>query len=64
MKMKFLELKCYLKEHKPYDIGYVKLDDMLKTNDDICLYIAKYCDKNNLLFEFIKRISSIIAMIE
>lgn len=42
----------------------IDLDDMPKTDDDICLEVAKYCGKNNLPFDFIKRTSPVIAKIE
>lgn len=42
----------------------IDLDSNPKTDDDICLEIAKYCGKNNLPFEFVKRTSPVIAMIE
>ncbi|MGG5461218.1 DUF4318 domain-containing protein [Clostridium sp. B9] len=42
----------------------IELDSIPKTDDEICLEVAKYCGKNNLPFEFIKRTSPIVAMIE
>ncbi|EGT3616689.1 DUF4318 domain-containing protein [Clostridium perfringens] len=42
----------------------IDLDDMPKTDDDICLEVAKYCGKNNLPFDFIKRTSPVIAKIK
>ncbi|MDZ4993514.1 DUF4318 domain-containing protein [Clostridium perfringens] len=42
----------------------IDLDDMPKTDDDICLAVAKYCGKNNLTFDFIKRTSPVIAKIK
>ncbi|HHD2752906.1 TPA: DUF4318 domain-containing protein [Clostridium perfringens] len=42
----------------------IDLDDMPKTDDDICLEVEKYCGKNNLPFNFIKRTSPVIAKIK
>ncbi|HJF36603.1 MAG TPA: DUF4318 domain-containing protein [Clostridium perfringens] len=43
---------------------FIDLDDMPKTDEDICLEVAKYCGKDGLAFEFIKRTSPVIAMID
>ena len=43
---------------------FIDLDDMPKTDEDICLEVAKYCGKDGLDFEFIKRTSPVIAMID
>ena len=43
---------------------FIDLDDMPKTDEDICLEVAKYCGKDGLAFEFIKRTSPLIAMID
>lgn len=42
----------------------IELDDIPKNDEDICMSIAKYCGKNNLSFEFIKRTSPVIAIID
>lgn len=42
----------------------IDLDVEPKTDDEICLEVAKYCGKNGLPFEFIKRTSPVVAMIE
>ncbi|BDU86877.1 DUF4318 domain-containing protein [Clostridium perfringens] len=42
----------------------IDLDIIPKTDTDICLEVAKYCAKNNLSFEFIKRTSPVVATIE
>ncbi|MDU1967743.1 MAG: DUF4318 domain-containing protein [Clostridium perfringens] len=42
----------------------IDLDVEPKTDEDICLEVAKYCGKDGLAFEFIKRTSSVIAMID
>lgn len=42
----------------------IELDDIPKTDDDICIEVAKYCGHNNLTFEFLKRTSPIIAIID
>ena len=43
---------------------FIDLDDMPKTDEDICLEFAKYCGKDGLAFEFIKRTSPVIDMID
>ena len=43
---------------------FIDLDDMPKTDEDICLEVAKYCGKDGLAFDFIKRTSPVIAMID
>ncbi|CUO11619.1 TPA: DUF4318 domain-containing protein [Clostridium perfringens] len=42
----------------------IDLDVEPKTDEDICLEVAKYCGKDGLTFEFIKRTSPVIAMID
>lgn len=42
----------------------IELDDIPKTDDDICIEVAKYCGRNNLYFEFLKRTSPIVAIID
>lgn len=42
----------------------IDLDVEPKTDEDICLEVAKYCGKDGLAFEFIKRTSPVIAMID
>ena len=43
---------------------FIDLEDMPKTDEDICLEVAKYCGKDGLAFDFIKRTSPVIAMID
>ncbi|MGG5461204.1 DUF4318 domain-containing protein [Clostridium sp. B9] len=42
----------------------VNLNDMPKTDDDICAEVEKYCGENNLSVDLIKRTSPVIAKIE
>ena len=42
----------------------IELDDIPKTNEDICLAVAKYCVENNMQYEFLKRTDPVIAMID
>ena len=42
----------------------IDLDVEPKTDEDICLEVAKYCGKDGLAFEFIKRTSPVIAKIK
>ncbi|MEG2935273.1 MAG: DUF4318 domain-containing protein [Clostridium sp.] len=42
----------------------IELNDIPKTDDDICIEVAKYCGQNNFTFEFIKRTSPITAIID
>ena len=42
----------------------IDLDVEPKTDEDICLEVAKYCGKDGLAFDFIKRTSPVIAMID
>lgn len=41
----------------------IELDDIPKTNEDICLAVAKYCAENNMQYEFLSRTEPIIAML-
>ncbi|MDM0469151.1 DUF4318 domain-containing protein [Clostridium perfringens] len=43
---------------------FIDLDDMPKTDEDICLEVERYCGKNNLPFDFIKKTSPVIAKIK
>lgn len=43
---------------------FIELDDIPKSDEDMCISIAKYCGDNNLNFEFVKRTSPIISMID
>ena len=42
----------------------IELDDIPKTNEDICVAVAKYCVENNMQYEFLKRTEPVIAMID
>ncbi|MCX0370209.1 DUF4318 domain-containing protein [Clostridium perfringens] len=43
---------------------FIDLDDMPKTDEDICLGVEKYCGENNLPFVFMKKTSPVIAKIK
>ena len=43
---------------------FIDLDDMPKTDADICLEVERYCGKNTLPFDFIKKTSPVIAKIK
>lgn len=43
---------------------FIDLDDMPKTDKDICLEVERYCGKNNLPFNFVKKTSPVIAKIK
>ena len=43
---------------------FIDLDDMPKTDGDICLEVERDCGKNNLPFDFIKKTSPVIAKIK
>ena len=42
----------------------IELDDIPKTNEDICLAVAKYCGENGRQYEFLKRTEPVIAIID
>ena len=42
----------------------IELDDIPKTNEDICLAVAKYCGENGRQYEFLKRTEPVIAVID
>ena len=41
----------------------IELDDIPKTNEDICFAVAKYCAEFNLPYEFISRGYPVVASI-
>ena len=42
----------------------IELDDIPKTNEDICFAVAKYCVEHNMQYEFIKRTEPVIAILD
>lgn len=48
----------------PKKCFFIDLEDMPKIDEYICLEVAKYCGKDGLAFDFIKRTSLVIAMID
>jgi len=42
----------------------IELDDIPKTDEEICLAIAKHCGENSLPFEFLKKTAPIINTID
>ena len=46
------------------DLFRGSLDDIPKTNEDICLSVAKYCAENHMQYTFLSRTEPIIAMLD
>ena len=42
----------------------IELDNIPKTNEDICLAVAKYCVENNIQYEFLSRTEPIVAVLD
>lgn len=43
---------------------FIELDFVPRSDEEICLGVAKYCGKNNYSYDFLRRTSPIIAIID